>query len=83
VAGGLFNELWRLDTESGAFAVKRMIVNAGSLSFVDNVETAFTVERRAWAADVATPSGVAAGIRPYSSPPILELWLARSRTSWA
>jgi hypothetical protein len=28
VSGGLANELWRLDTDRGAFAVKRMVVNA-------------------------------------------------------
>ncbi len=59
VTGGLSNELWRLETDRGAFAVKRMIVNADQPSFVDNVEAAFTVERRAWAAGVAMPEPVA------------------------
>ena len=59
VPGGLSNELWRLHTDRGAFAVKRMIVNADSPSFVDNVETAFTIERRAWATGVAMPEPLA------------------------
>ena len=59
VPGGLSNELWRLDTDQGAFAVKRMIVNADRPSFVGNVEAAFTVERRAWAAGVAMPEPIA------------------------
>jgi hypothetical protein len=59
VAGGLSNELWRLVTRDGVFAVKRMIVNADRPDFVDNVETAFAVERRAWVAGVAMPQPVA------------------------
>jgi hypothetical protein len=59
VSGGMSNELWRLDTEHGAFAVKRMVVNADLPSLVDNVEAAFTVERRAWAAGVAMPEPIA------------------------
>lgn len=59
VSGGLSNELWRLDTDRGAFAVKRMVVNADRPSFVGNVEAAFRVERRACAAGVAMPEPVA------------------------
>ena len=59
VPGGRSNELWRLETNRGAFAVKRMIVNADAPSFVDNVETAFAIERRAWAAGVAMPEPLA------------------------
>jgi hypothetical protein len=51
--------VWRLDTDRGAFAVKRMVVNAGLPSFVANVEKAFTVERRAWAAGVPMPEPLA------------------------
>ncbi|HEV7964723.1 MAG TPA: phosphotransferase, partial [Actinoplanes sp.] len=59
IPGGLSNELWRLVTRDGVFAVKRMIVNADRPDFVDNVETAFAVERRAWVAGVAMPQPVA------------------------
>jgi Phosphotransferase enzyme family len=59
VPGGLSNELWRLDTDRGAFAVKRMVVNADLPSFVENVEAAFNVERRAWAAGVPMPEPIA------------------------
>ena len=59
VAGGLSNELWRLATDDGVFAVKRMIVNADRPEFVGNVEASFAVERRAWAAGVVMPEPVA------------------------
>jgi Phosphotransferase enzyme family len=59
VPGGLSNDLWRLDTEKGAFAVKRMVVNADRPTLVENVEAAFQVERRAWAAGVPMPEPVA------------------------
>lgn len=59
VPGGLSNELWRLVTADGVFAVKRMVLNADQPEFVDNVEAAFGVERRAWAAGVAMPQPVA------------------------
>lgn len=58
VPGGLSNELWRLVTEDGSFAVKRMVVNADLPGFVENVEAAFEIERRAWAAGVAMPEPV-------------------------
>ena len=53
VAGGLSNDLWRLVTDRGTYAVKRMVVNAERPDFVANVEAAFRVEWRAWAAGVA------------------------------
>ena len=59
VPGGLSNELWRLDTDRGTFAVKRMVVNADMPSFVGNVEAAYAVERRAWGAGVAMPEPIA------------------------
>jgi hypothetical protein len=59
VPGGLSNELWRLVTRDGVFAVNRMIVNADRPGFVDKVEAAFAVERRAWVAGVAMPQPVA------------------------
>jgi hypothetical protein len=58
VAGGLSNELWRLVTGAGAFAVKRMVLNADRPDFVGNVESAYAVERRAWDAGVAVPEPV-------------------------
>ena len=58
VTGGLSNELWRLVTERGAYAVKRMVTNAHRPEFTANVEAAYAVERRAWAAGVAMPEPV-------------------------
>ena len=59
VPGGLSNELWRVDTDRGAFAVKRMVVNADLPTLVENVEAAFAIERRAWAAGVPMPEPIA------------------------
>src|SRR5690349_6153714 len=56
--GGLSNELWRVPTAAGVFAVKRMVVNADRPDFVANVEAAFAVERRAFAAGVPMPEPV-------------------------
>jgi hypothetical protein len=58
VPGGLSNEMWRLVTDRGAYAVKRMITNAGHPDFTANVEASYTIERRAWAAGVAMPAPV-------------------------
>jgi hypothetical protein len=58
VPGGLSNELWRLDTEQGAFAVKRMVANAARPGFAANVEAAFEVERRAFTAGVPMPEPI-------------------------
>jgi len=58
VGGGLSNELWRVRTASGLYAVKRMVVNAGRPEFVGNVEAAFEVERRAFAAGVPMPEPI-------------------------
>jgi len=58
VTGGLSNELWRVATERGAYAVKRMITNAGRPEFVAAVEASYAVEQRAWAAGVAMPEPV-------------------------
>jgi hypothetical protein len=59
VPGGLSNDLWRLEAERGAFAVKRMVVHADLPSFAENVEGAFLVERHAWGAGVAMPEPIA------------------------
>ncbi|GIM96810.1 aminoglycoside phosphotransferase family protein [Paractinoplanes toevensis] len=58
VAGGLSNELWRVTTDNGDYAVKRMVVNADRPEFVTNVEAAFAVEQRAWRAGVPMPQPV-------------------------
>jgi hypothetical protein len=63
VAGGLSNEMWRVVTDGGAFAVKRMIVNAERPGFVDAVEASFAVERRAWSAGIPMPEPVPCGRR--------------------
>jgi hypothetical protein len=58
VPGGLSNELWCLVTEEGAYAVKRMVTNAGRPDFVANVEASYAIERRAWATGVPMPEPV-------------------------
>jgi hypothetical protein len=58
VAGGLSNELSRLVTERGTYAVKRMVTNAHRPDFVANVEASYAVERRARSAGVAMPEPV-------------------------
>jgi hypothetical protein len=58
VTGGLSNELWRLVTGQGGWAVKRMVTNAHRPEFTANVEASYAVERRAWAAGVAMPEPV-------------------------
>ncbi|MCO8275252.1 aminoglycoside phosphotransferase family protein [Actinoplanes sp. TRM 88003] len=58
VVGGLSNELWRVVTADGTFAVKRMVVNAEQPQFVGNVEGAFRVESHAWAAGIAMPEPI-------------------------
>jgi Phosphotransferase enzyme family len=63
VTGGLSNQLWRLDTDRGTYAIKRMVVNADRPGFVPNVEAAYQVERHAWAAGVPMPEPVPAGGR--------------------
>lgn len=60
VPGGLSNELWRVGTDAGVFAVKRMVVNANLPGFAGDIEAAYRIERRAWAAGVAMPEPVAA-----------------------
>ncbi len=55
VAGGLSNDLWRVRTERGVFALKVMVINADQPDFVTNLERSFDVERRAFAAGVPMP----------------------------
>src|SRR5690242_7846132 len=63
VAGGLSNELWRVVTDQGVYAVKRMVVHADRPDFVSNVEAAYGVERRAWERGVPMPEPVPVGGR--------------------
>ena len=58
VPGGLSNDLWRLSTGHGTYAVKRMVVNAGRPGFVRNVEASYQVERHAYRAGVPMPEPV-------------------------
>ena len=39
--GGLSNDLWRVDTTTGRYAVKVMRTNAGAPDFRSNVEAAY------------------------------------------
>lgn len=58
IEGGLSNRLHHVVTDSGVYAVKRMIVNADSAAFKQNVEASFAVERLAQAAGIAMPEPV-------------------------
>ncbi|MBL7261396.1 aminoglycoside phosphotransferase family protein [Paractinoplanes lichenicola] len=58
VPGGLSNDLWRVRTTQGDFAIKRMVVNAHHPQFVPNVEAAFRVEQQAWTKGVPMPEPV-------------------------
>jgi hypothetical protein len=58
VPGGLSNELWRMRTGSGTYAVKRMVLAADRPDFVANVEASFRVERHARSAGVPMPAPV-------------------------
>jgi hypothetical protein len=60
VPGGLSNELWRVTTQAGVFAIKRMVVDADRPDFAGRVEAAFAVEQRARAAGVPMPEPVPA-----------------------
>ncbi len=58
VAGGLSNRLYRLVTDRGVFAVKRMVAHADAPEFKRNVEAAFAVERLAQSASIAMPEPI-------------------------
>ena len=47
IEGGLCNELWKVQTSSGVYAVKRMVTNASKEYFIPNIEDAFKIEQRA------------------------------------
>jgi hypothetical protein len=58
VGGGLSNAVWQVVTGHGAYAVKRMVTNAGRPDFIGNVEASYAIEKRAWAAGVVMPAPV-------------------------
>ncbi|GIM64020.1 hypothetical protein Pve01_82040 [Planomonospora venezuelensis] len=58
VPGGLSNDLWRVDTETGRYAVKVMRTNAGAPDFRSHVEAAYAVEQAAFDAGVPCPEPV-------------------------
>jgi len=58
IDGGLSNRLYRVVTDRGEFAVKRMVANADAPSFKSNVEASFAVERQAHSAGIAMPDPV-------------------------
>lgn len=58
VPGGLSNDLWRVDTATGAYAVKVMRTNVDVPDFRSNVEAAYAVERTAFDAGVPCPAPV-------------------------
>lgn len=55
VTGGLSNDMWRLDTDTGAFAVKVMRAHADEPGFRDNIETAHVIEAAAFRRGVPCP----------------------------
>lgn len=55
VAGGLSNDMWRVTTRVGDFAVKAMRAHAESPYFRRNVEAAFRIETRAFRSGVPCP----------------------------
>lgn len=58
VPGGLSNDLWRVDTDTGPYAVKVMRTNVDAPDFRTNVESAYAVERAAFDAGVPCPEPV-------------------------
>lgn len=58
VPGGLSNDLWRLETNTGTFAVKIMRVNATSAGFSDNIEAAHVIEANAFEQGVRCPEPI-------------------------
>lgn len=60
VTGGLSNDVWRVDTDSGAFAVKVMRAHSEEPGFRDNIEAAFTTEIAAFRLGVPCPEPILA-----------------------
>ncbi|WP_224278466.1 phosphotransferase [Nocardioides lacusdianchii] len=55
VTGGLSNEMWKLDTSTGAFAVKVMRAHTDEPGFRDNIERAHAIEAAAFRRGVPCP----------------------------
>lgn len=55
VEGGLSNDMWRVSTADGDFAVKVMRAHAEAADFRRNVEAAFVIERNAFRAGIPCP----------------------------
>ena len=60
VSGGLSNDLWRLTTDTGTFAVKVMRANTSNPEFRGNVEAAYAIEATAYRRGVPCPEPVSA-----------------------
>lgn len=58
VPGGLSNDLWRLETNTGTFAVKVMRANASMPDFHGNIEAAYAIEKNAYQRGVLCPEPV-------------------------
>jgi Phosphotransferase enzyme family len=55
VVGGLTNRLWRLETEQGVFAVKRMNRDPDRTDYIEWFDRAFMLEQSCFAAGVPMP----------------------------
>lgn len=58
VPGGLSNDLWRLETDTGTFAVKVMRANSSNPDFRGNIEAAYAIEGNAYQRGVLCPEPV-------------------------
>lgn len=61
VEGGLSNDMWRVTTTNGAFAVKIMRAHVDAPGFHDNIESAFEIEMNAFRAGVPCPDPMPTG----------------------
>jgi hypothetical protein len=81
VPGGLSNEMWRVVTESGSYAVKRMVASVDRPNFVANIEASFEIERRAYAGGVPMPRPV---VEPVSGGALARIGTSLVRVhEWA
>lgn len=60
VAGGRSHDLYRVDTDRGAFAVKRMIARAQEPDFAARITAAYAIEKHAFVAGVPMPEPIPA-----------------------
>ena len=58
VTGGLSNDLWKVETAKGVFAVKVMRVNAASPNFRSNIESAYAIEAKAFGRGIHCPEPI-------------------------